>query len=62
MSEHNELIEKALNGHSETSNIEYKRGFDVNTTKDWCEIVKDVVAMANSGGGIILFGLEDDGT
>ncbi|MEA1907259.1 MAG: putative DNA binding domain-containing protein [Euryarchaeota archaeon] len=41
--------------------IDFKDGFDINSQKDWCEIVKNSVAMANSGGGIILIGAKDDG-
>lgn len=31
-------------------------------TGDWCELIKDIVAMANSGGGRIAIGANDDGT
>ena len=34
---------------------------DVASRGDWCEIVKDVVAIANSGGGVILFGVDNQG-
>ena len=27
----------------------------------WCEVIKDIVALANSGGGIIVFGLNSRG-
>ena len=36
--------------------------FDPASPKDWCEIVKDIVAMANLGGGVFVFGANDDGT
>ena len=29
--------------------------------RGWCEIVKDIVAMANSRGGLIVFGVSDNG-
>ena len=35
--------------------------FDPAATQDWCEVVKDIVAMANSGGGYVVFGVNDDG-
>ena len=47
---------------AKTAYIDFKDGFDTNSQKDWCEIVKNSVAMANSGGGIILIGAGDDGT
>ena len=28
----------------------------------WAELCRDVVALANSGGGVVLFGVDDDGT
>jgi len=33
----------------------------VESTGDWCELVKDIVAMANSGGGALVIGIRDDG-
>jgi hypothetical protein len=55
------LIEKALSATRETKQIEFKQSFDPNSTPDWCEIIKDIVAMANSGGGVILFGVDNKG-
>ena len=56
-----DLIEKALNAKRESKHIEFKQTFDQNSPHDWCEIVKDLVAIANSGGGIILFGVDNLG-
>jgi hypothetical protein len=57
-----ELHEKARNSKKETKQIEFKCGFDPASKGEWCEIIKDVVAIANSGGGIIVFGVNDDGS
>lgn len=46
---------------AKTAYIDFKEGFDINSEKDRCEIVKNSVAMANSGGGVILIGVEDGG-
>ena len=46
---------------SETESVEFKSRFDAASKQHWCELVKDIVAMANSGGGLILFGVNDDG-
>lgn len=46
---------------AKTAYIDFKDGFNIDSKKDWCEIVKNSVAMANSGGGIILIGAGDDG-
>ena len=47
------LIEKAKAAKRESKYIEFKVSFDIDSTQDWCEIIKDIVAIANSGGGII---------
>jgi len=46
----------------ESKTLEFKRSFDVNQKSDWCELIKDIVAMANSGGGTIIIGLNNDGS
>jgi hypothetical protein len=46
----------------ETDGVDFKATFNPSSKRDWCELVKDFVAMANSGGGIIAVGLNDDGT
>jgi hypothetical protein len=46
----------------EEPDLDFKAAFDPTSNGDWCELVKDLVAMANSGGGHIVFGVNDDGT
>jgi hypothetical protein len=53
--------DKALAAKRESKQIEFKEAFDVASKHDWCEITKDVVAIANSGGGAILFGVDSHG-
>ncbi len=43
----------------ESAELDFKASFDVKN--DWCELIKDIVALANSGGGRILVGVTDDG-
>ena len=62
MATRRERAEAALQGRMESAGVDFKERFDPNSTKDWCEIVKDLVAMANSGGGCLVFGMRDDGT
>jgi hypothetical protein len=57
-----DLIQKALNAKRESKQVEFKQGFDPNAPGEWCELIKDIVAIANSGGGIIVFGLESNGS
>jgi Schlafen, AlbA_2 len=53
---------RAREGKRETHNLDFKERFDLNSKADWCEVVKDLVAMANSGGGVIVFGVSNDAT
>jgi predicted HTH transcriptional regulator len=57
-----DLIQKALSAKRESRYIEFKSGFDPNSPAEWVEVVKDIVAMANSGGGVIVFGLDNVGS
>lgn len=52
------IIEIALIANSETAEIEFKEYFDLTSAQDWCEIVKDIISIANTDGGIIIFGLD----
>lgn len=61
MSDHDKLAE-ALARASESESVDFKSAFDVKSTRDWLEIIKDIAAMANSGGGYLLVGLKDDGS
>jgi hypothetical protein len=56
-----DLVQRALAAKRESKYIEFKETFDPASPADWCEIVKDIVAIANSGGGIIIFGLDSSG-
>mgnify|MGYP001390755095 CR=1 FL=1 len=47
---------------TECSDLDFKAEFNSRDPHDWCEFVKDFVAMANSGDGRIVFGVNDDGS
>jgi predicted HTH transcriptional regulator len=55
------LLERAENAKRESKYLDFKREFDIASPASWCEIVKDIVAFANSGGGVIVFGVNNDG-
>lgn len=55
------MTERALLARRESKTVDFKRSFDPTAPGEWCELVKDVVAMANSGGGYIVVGVEDNG-
>jgi hypothetical protein len=62
MSAASPLLEKALAAKRESKSVEFKEKFDTTQNQDWCETIKDIVAVANSGGGCILFGVDNDGS
>ncbi len=57
----NNQVQKALVANHESKKIEFKSEFDPSSAQDWCEIIKDIIALSNSGGGVIVFGLDDSG-
>ncbi len=58
----NILLKKAQQAKRESKYVDFKEQFDPNSSRDWKELVKDIVAMANSGGGVIVFGVRNNGT
>lgn len=56
-----DLLKKGLAAKRESKYVEFKRWFDPASKSEWCEILKDIVAITNTGGGIILFGLDSRG-
>jgi len=56
------LIDRALTAQRENRRIEFKDGFNAESEQEWREIIRDVAAIANSGGGVIAFGIDRSGT
>jgi hypothetical protein len=54
-------LQVALAADAETASIEFKSSFDPSQPSAWPELIKDIVAMANSGGGALIIGLDDHG-
>jgi len=46
----------------ESRPLDFKELFDPNNNGDWCEIIKDLVAMANTDGGYLIVGARNDGS
>ncbi|OGG58509.1 hypothetical protein A2765_02130 [Candidatus Kaiserbacteria bacterium RIFCSPHIGHO2_01_FULL_56_24] len=61
MTEIEKLLEVARTRKRENRQLDFKGKFDPSSASEWCEVIKDVIAMANSGGGTILFGIKDNG-
>lgn len=57
----NELLALALLAEQESEQIEFKESLVTNSKSAWYEIMKDMVAIANSGGGVILIEIKNDG-
>ncbi len=56
-----EMFSKAKSAKRESKYVEFKKEFDINTPGALIEVIKDVVAMANTGLGVILFGVKENG-
>jgi hypothetical protein len=56
-----DFIKKALNAKRESKGVEFKASLNVVSPSEWVEIIKDIVAIANSGGGVILIGVDNHG-
>lgn len=56
------LVRRAKQAKRESKYVEFKEHFDPSDDGEWCELVKDFAALANSGGGIVVVGLRNDGT
>jgi Putative DNA-binding domain len=54
-------IALALAATREVRTIDFKSAFNPAETRDWVELIKDVMAFANSGGGVIVFGEDNNG-
>ena len=56
------VLTKIDESEKESADLDFKLAFDPSAPQDWCELIKDIVAMTNSGGGLIVFGVNDDGS
>jgi predicted HTH transcriptional regulator len=56
------FTKRARLAQRESKYLDFKADFDVSDKGAWAELIKDVVAMANTGGGVIVFGVNDNGT
>ena len=55
------LVEKAARAQRESKQIDFKEHFDTDSEAEWLELLKDIAAMANSGGGAIVVGVANNG-
>lgn len=55
------LIRKTTSAKRESRSVEFKEKFDTSNNGEWLEIIKDFCAIANSGGGVIIVGVKNNG-
>jgi hypothetical protein len=54
-------LERALAATRESRRVGFREAFDAGSEDDWRTLARDVVAFANSGGGVVLFGVNRKG-
>lgn len=54
-------LDRAQTAKRESRYLDFKDRFDPDSTGEWVELIKDLVAMANSGGGVIVIGVRNSG-
>ncbi len=55
------VADRAIAAKAESRCLDFKERFDPKEQSGWVELIKDFVAMANSGGGLILVGVRNNG-
>jgi hypothetical protein len=48
------FLSRAAEANRSSKRVELKRRFDPGASGDWLELIRDVAAMANSGGGVVV--------
>jgi len=55
-----DALKELLNIHGEGDNLDFKQTFSLSSQRERAEIVRDILALANTeGGGHIVFGVVD---
>jgi predicted HTH transcriptional regulator len=54
-------VSRVLSSKGESKRVDLKSTVDLGKPSDFCELVKDIIAMTNSGGGTIVFGADNKG-
>ena len=57
-----QLLDRALTAQRQSRRIEFRDGFDPASERECMEVIRDIAALANSGGGVILFGVDHTGS
>lgn len=62
MADTERFLPRAAEARRESKYVEFKERFDPGNDGEWLELLKDLVAIANVGGGVIVIGLRNDGS
>lgn len=54
-------LKRARRAKRESKYLDFKEAFDPSSEGEWCELLKDLIAMANSGGGVLVIGVKNNG-
>jgi hypothetical protein len=55
------IAERVEAAKGESRSLDFEERFDPKDSSEWLELIKDFVAMANSGGGVIVVGVSNNG-
>lgn len=56
-----DFVTVALQARTESTAVDFKGSFDPANKGEWIELLKDIAAFANSGGGALLFAVDNEG-
>lgn len=56
------FLGRAAEARRESKLVEFKEQFDPANDGEWLELIKDITAIANIGGGVIVIGVRNDGS
>lgn len=56
------FLGRAAEARRESKLVEFKEQFDPANEGEWLELIKDIAAIANVGGGVIVIGVRNDGS
>lgn len=62
MADTERFLVRATVGRRELRYLEFKEQFDPKSDGEWLELIKDLVAISNIGGGVVVIGLRNDGS
>jgi hypothetical protein len=54
-------LDRALRAIRQSKHVAFRASFDPGSEEDWCELVRDLVALANTDGGAVVLGVDHAG-